>query len=223
MGGFRITTLGSALALIISCSPPEEQLVKTFLLAAQGGDEAMVSGVSLVKFPGSVASWEILEIGPESKEPFPLAEIRKELADVESQIKINNERHANFLSDNAKMVTEYRRRIEKDPNYQFTGEMADFKTELDARTAKQKELQAKFEEVRGRMTRLRDAAQLSVNTVVNENFEGEVKGKTVRLKVNDGSQEKVYSLSLRRFELKDTERNLTPMPRWIITDIQEQA
>ena len=223
MRGFRTTALGSTLALLVSCTGAEQQLVSTFLTAVQGGDEATLSGVSLVKFPGSVTSWEILEVGPESKEPFPLAEIQKEFTELEKQTEINNERHANFLADNAKKAVEYRRRLLKNPDSQFTGEMADFKTELDTRIAEQKELDAKLEEVRQRIIGLRDAAGLSLNIAVNDNFEGEVKGKVVRLKVHDGSEEKSYSFMLRRFELSDPERNLTPMSRWIITDIEEQA
>jgi hypothetical protein len=43
----------------------------------------------------------------------------------------------------------------------------------------------------------------------------------LRLRVNDGSEEKSYTFKLQRFELSDKERNLTPMARWIITEIAE--
>src|SRR3990172_13371365 len=102
MGGIRLVALGSTLALFVSCSGADQQAVTTFLTAVQGADEATLSGISLVKFPGSVTSWEILEIGPESKEPFLLAQIRDELSALEQQLEIKRERHANFLSDNAK-------------------------------------------------------------------------------------------------------------------------
>jgi len=223
MSGFRTLALGSTLALLVSCGGAEQQVVTTFLTAVQGNDEATLSGVSLVKFPGSVASWEILEVGPESKEPFLLAEIRKEFVGLEKEIEINNERHSNFLSDNAKKAEEYQRRLQRDPEYKFTGEMADFQAELEARIAAQKELEEKLEKVRQRIIGLRDAAGLSMNTAVNDNFQGDVKGRVVRLKVNDGSEEKIYSIVIRRYELSDPERNLTPMARWIITDIEEQA
>lgn len=223
MGGIRRAVLGATLALFVACTGAEQQVVKTFLTAVQGGDETTLSNVSLVKFPGSVVSWEILEVGPESSEPFPLADVRKELAELEIKIEFQQERHANFLSDNAEKAAEYRRRLQKNPDYQFSGEMADFKAEMEARTEEGKELDAKLEDLRRRILGLQDAARLSLNTAVNQNFKGEVKGKIVRLKVNDGSQEKVFSLYLRRYELSDKERNLTPMSRWIITEIEEQA
>jgi hypothetical protein len=223
MGGIRRVALSSTIVLLVSCSGAEQQVVKTFLTAVQGGDETTLSGVSLVKFPGSVTSWEILEVGPESSEPFPLADVRKELVELETKIKFQQERHANFLSDNAEKAAEYKRRIQRNPDYQFSGEMADFKENVDALTEERKELEATLEELRQRISGLQNAAALSLNTSVNHNFEGEVKGKIVRLKVNDGSQEKIFSLFLRRYELSDKERNLTPMSRWIIADIEEQA
>jgi hypothetical protein len=223
MSGIRATALGSTLTLILSCSGGEQQLVTTFLTAVQGGDEAMLAGLSLVEFPGSVTSWEILEVGPESNEPFALAEVREEFVALEKEIGSDAETHAAFLADNAGRAEEYQRRLQGDPDYQFTGEMTDFQTELEGRIEKRKELDAELEEIRRRILRLRDAAGLSLNTAVNDNFEGEVRGKVVRLKVLDGSEEKVYTFTLRRFELSDPERNLTPMSRWIIAEIEEQA
>lgn len=223
MSEIRAAILGSALALLFSCSGGDEQLVKTFLTAVQGGDETTRAGVSLVKFPGSVTSWEILEVGPETSEPFPLAAVRQELTELEKKSAFQQERHANFLADNAKKVEEIRKLVQSNPDHQFSGEMADFKAEMDSRMEERKALDVQLGELRRRITGLQEGAALSLSTVVNPNFEGEVKGKTVRLKVNDGSQDKIYTFMLRRYELSDKERNLTPIPRWIITEIEEQA
>ena len=62
-----------------------------------------------------------------------------------------------------------------------------------------------------------------MNTAVNEKFAGDVKGKELELKVNDDSGEKTYTFTLERYELEDKERNMSPIARWIITDIKEQA
>ena len=62
-----------------------------------------------------------------------------------------------------------------------------------------------------------------MSTSINEKFDGNVKGKELRLKVNDGSAEKGYVFMLRRYELTNKESTLTPMSRWIITEIKEQA
>ena len=62
-----------------------------------------------------------------------------------------------------------------------------------------------------------------MNTAVNEKFAGDVKGKVLQLKVHDGSAEKSYTFKLERYELVDKERNMSPIARWIITDIKEQA
>ena len=46
----------------------------------QTGDESAVEAVSLVGFSGEVKAWEIVEISPESSEPFLLPELRRKTA-----------------------------------------------------------------------------------------------------------------------------------------------
>lgn len=222
MGRIRSLLVVSILGLMVSCSGGEQQILKTFFVAVQGGDNATLSGISVARFPGTVSSWEILEVGAESTEPFTLAALHAEFLKTKEALDKKKEEDEFFARMNAEKAREYQKRIAADPEYEFKGEMAEFQTEWKTRLGQQKELEAKLKEARRAVDELRDAAALSLNTVVNDNFEGDVRGKTVRLKVNDGSQDKIYSFTLQRFELSDTERNLTPMSRWVITEIQEQ-
>jgi hypothetical protein len=222
MGRIRLLVILSILVLMVSCSGGEQQILKTFFIAVQGGDNATLSGISVVKFPGTVSSWEILEVGPDSKEPFTLAAKRAEYLELEKSVKKAQADNEAFLQDNSKQAAEYQKRIVADPEYKFTGDMAEFQTEWKARMAAQHEAEAKLDGSRREVEHLRDAAALSLNTSVNDNFKGDVEGKTVRLKVNDGTGDKIYSFTIQRFNLSDAERNLTPMSRWVITGIQKQ-
>jgi hypothetical protein len=222
MGRIRLLCVVSILALMVSCSGGEQQILKTFFVAVQGGDSATLSGISVAKFPGKVTSWEILEVGPESKEPFTLAAKRAEFLELEKSVEKKRDDNDAFIKDNAKQAEEYQKRISTNPDYEFKGDMAEFQTEWKTRVDEQKQLEAKLEEARRQVDELRDAAALSLNTLVNENFKGDVVGKTVRLKVNDGTEDQIYSFTIQRFNLSDAERNLTPMSRWIITGIKKQ-
>jgi hypothetical protein len=211
-----------SLALIaLSCGAPEQHVVQTFFTALQGGDTVAAAGVSVAEFPGSVTSWEIVEVGPESMEPFGLSVLREEFQALEAALEKEKRAGEVFLEKNASQAEEFQKRLMRDPNYEFRGDLADFKTAWDARVKAQEDLNAKIEVMRQRITDLRSAAGLSLNTNVGDSFDGEVKGKLLRLKVNDGSEEKSYTFKLQRFELSDKERNLTPMARWIITEIAE--
>lgn len=223
MGRIRLLFVVSILALMVSCSGPEQRVLTTFFTAVQGGDSATLSGISVAKFPGTVTSWEILEVGPESKEPFTYAAKRADFLELEKSVERKKEDNGIFFQDNAKQGAEYQKRIGADPEYKFTGNMAEFQAEWTARLDEQKQLDAKLAEARRQVEHLRDAAALSMNTSVNDNFQGDVARKTVRLKVNDGTEDKIYSVTIQRFNLTDPERNLTPMSRWIITDIKQDA
>ena len=59
----------------VSCSGGEDEVVNAFLAAIQSGNESAAKAVSVVEFPGEVVSWEIVEVGPTSIEPFALPEL----------------------------------------------------------------------------------------------------------------------------------------------------
>lgn len=224
MGKIRLFVVSSLLVPFLACSGGgEQQVVGTYLNAVKGGDKAAASFVSLVEFPGEVSSWEIVEVGEESQEPFNLPSVRAEFQEMEAAVEAKTESNDAFVQLHADEYREVRSRLEKDPDYEFKGALLEFKTELDQKLKEHEQMSAKLEELRAKVIALRDAAGLSLNTSVNDNFEGQVKGKVVVLKVNDGSEDKTYNLKLQRFELSDTERNITPMPRWIVTEVREKA
>ena len=211
----------AAVALVVAsgCTGQEEQVVDMFFSAVQGRDDAAMERVSLAKFPGDVQSWELVEIGPESEAPFTLPELHEKLAKKRSKLRIENEKNANYAGDYRALFDEYKKKRAEDPEATFTGKLGEFQLEWEERMAKQGELEKEVEALNEQAQALRSAAGLSLNTAVNENFAGDVKEKELRLKVNDKS----YTFKLHRYELVDKERNMSPIARWIITDIKEQA
>ncbi|TDI43034.1 MAG: hypothetical protein E2P02_12065 [Acidobacteria bacterium] len=205
--------------LSVSCSGGEQEVVNSFLAAIQSGNEAAAKAVSVVEYLEKVESWEIVEVGAESTEPFALAELDDKRATLSRERRLVTEQNDYFLQDHKDAFEEYEAKTKDEPDYEFSGEMAEFQKEWEERRSKQEEGDRVAIGLGNEISRLRSAAGLSVNVSVNAKFVGEVFGKKLTLRVNDGSTEKTHTFTLRKFNIVDTTRNLSPIGRWVITDI----
>jgi len=219
----RKMSFAVAIVVLASCSGQEQQVLSSFFQAIQGGDETTAARVSLATFEGEVESWEIVEVGPETVAPFELPGLHEQLMKKRSEIKLENGTNANYAGDHRDLFDEYKKKKAEDPDAMFEGELGEFQTEWEKRMESQGKLEEEEEEITAIMNVLKSAAGLSLSTSINEKFDGNVKGKELHLKVNDGSAEKGYVFMLRRYELTNKESTLTPMSRWIITEIKEGA
>jgi len=223
MRSLRFVLIAVTLALMAGCTGQEKQVLDTFFAAIQGGDDAAMQRISLATFPGSVETWELVEIGPESQAPFTLSELHGKLAKKRSELRIENQKNANYAGDYRSLFEEYKKKHAEDPTQTFTGELGEFQVAWEERMEHQGKIEKEVAALNEQAKALRSAAGLSLNTAVNEKFSGDVKEKELQLKVNDGSAEKSYTFTLERYELVDKERNMSPIAHWIITEIKEQV
>jgi len=143
----QILTLLFIAAFIVSCSgPPEERVLTSFVSALQAGDETAASQVSLVKFPGDVSTWEIVEVGPESSTPFQLPTLQQERVAMVKELDAMGKKNDLFIQDNEELYLEYKPLKDKDPETEFTGELQAFDEDFSARMDAQKALDAKIRE-----------------------------------------------------------------------------
>lgn len=208
--------------LIVGCSGGESQVVDTFLTAVQGGDEEMAKAVSMAEWTGKVESWEIVELGPSSSEAFQLAELESEFSKIMSDRKVEQQKNDYYRQDHKEQLAEYDARRKEDPEYAFAGEMAEFQKEWEERQTLKAKLDRAAADVQKQIDHLKDCARLSLSTDVGDSFEGDVSGRDLTIRVNDGSADKLYTFTVRRFNLADAARNLRPIARWVITDIGER-
>ena len=223
MENVKAALVGLAVFWFVSCSSQEQQLLNTFFTAVREGDEAGLSRISLATFTGSVDSWEIIETGPESVTQFGLSDLQEKLSKARSELRVHNDKAAYFLDDNRKLYDEYKKKQAAAPDQVLTGQLGSFQEEWEERVANQKALEDEMGKLSNEITELKGAAALSVNTTVNDSFDGSVKGKELRLRIDDGSGAKDYRFSLIRYDLENKASKLTPRARWIIADIKEQA
>ena len=211
----------SFIAFITSCTAPEEQLVDTFLTAVRDGHEEMIRGVSVVNLPDAdVQSWEIVEVSPETIEPYRLAELRATFFDATKTWEDNIEENDKFLNDNEENTLRYRDRIKADPDYKFTsGAMAEYQEEWERRVEEVRELASVVRATDEALKRERDNTYMSANMVARETFEGDIEIKTVRVNVNGDSGSRTYELTLRKYNVVDSETGIKPISRWIVAEI----
>jgi len=211
----------SSIAFITSCTGPEEHLVNTFLTAVRDGQEDMIRGVSVVDLPDAdVQTWEIVEVGPETTEPYHLAELRTAFFQATEAWELGVGANDQFLNDNHDKTNRYRARINEDPDYKFTsGEMAAYQEEWEKRLENARELAGRLREADEALKKERDQTYMSANMAVRDGFEGDIAVKTVKVNVNGDSGSKTYDMTVRKYNIVDAETGIKPMSRWIVTEI----
>ena len=218
-----IFILAVAIPVLLSAcdsGDPEAQTLGAFFSAVQKGDQAGVQLISLATFDGTVESWEIVARGTESEGPFQLAELEEELDNTRNEVRVQREQNARFIGDNRDTYDAYTRTYAEDPSAPFQGELATFHEQLQARQGLVAQLEVDAEQLSIDVRALTNAATLSVRTPVGETFEGQIKVKPLEVRINEGSENKTYTVVLHRYELTDTRLNRTPTPRWIVAEIR---
>ena len=204
----------------VSCSGGEDEVVNAFLAAIQSGNEPATRAVSVVEFLGEVVSWEIVEAGPMSTERFALPELDDRMSALSLERRRMTVQINTFVQEHRRAYDEYEAKRKDEPDYEFAGEMAEFQKQWEERLVKQEEKDRIAIDLGKEISRLRSAAGLSVNVNVSAKFVGEVSAKELTLRVNDGStDEKTHTFTLQKFNIVDASRNLSPIGRWVITDI----
>ena len=215
----KILALSSIAAIGLSCSgQPGEQALTAFGNALQAGDETAAAQVSLAEFPGKVTTWEIVEIGPESSEPFPLLKLIEERTAMVKELEAMVETTTVFLQDNEQLYYEYKPRKDKDPETEFTGKLKEFDEALSALMKEQTDQDQKIRAAGNAIDALKKAAALSTSTPgLGAKFDGDVLEREAKVKFDNED----YTVTLKQYALVNTEHNIRPMTRWIITDIHE--
>ena len=220
MRNIGILVLVSMMALLVSCTPPEHDVLNTFISASQADNEDAVAAVSLAKFPGKVSSWEIVELGPESTRPFGLARLYEELDSLQEEFEDKITENDAFLQENEAVYLEHKQKFDQDPEQEFKGKLGEFHEVWSVRLKEQTDLDRAFRNKGDDIDALKKEAGLSINTPgMSSRYEGDVKEKEARLKV-DG---KDFTVTLKKYSLINTENKIKPMSRWVITDIQEAS
>lgn len=206
---------------LASCAPPEKVVVDTFLGAARDGQKALLEAVSLVEFPGKgVTAWEVLEVGEESIETYRLAELRQAVADAKKAEEAKIMEGDDFLRSNETIAIRYQEKMREDPEYRYPGgEMAEFQEAWDKEVEGREEFAKKVTEAQEVIKLERKAIQMSTKIALKTTLEGDVSVKKVKVQVEGSGGSKTYDLTLRRYNLTDSETGITPTTSWIVVGV----
>lgn len=211
----------SFLVLLLSCGGQEQQALGTFFDAEQSGDNTALAAVSVVEMPVDVQSWEIVEIGTESTETFNLPELLRAVRDAKREVDYHAEKMGIFMDDNKSIHKQYMDQLEKDPEAEFEGDLAEHQKKWEELLQVEKDLAATHKQANRAVEIERACAGVSLmGSAVNENLEGDVAIKQAQVNVNSGSEEKVYLFTLKNYSLFNTKNQIQQRSRWIIADIK---
>ena len=222
----RTLTLLGLLSVLLAagagCATPEERIVDYYLAAVRDGQDGIVAGVSLVSFPEEdIQSWEIVEIGPESTEPYRLTGFRDEHFEAKAVYDAKTVENDEFLRANEKNAIRYQQKLKDDPEYRYaSGVMAEFQEVWEQKLETQKNLQNKVKEAHEALERERSSIRMSTSIPLKNSFKGDVAVKRAKVNVNGGSGTKTYTLVLRKYNIVDSKTGLSPVAKWIITEIE---
>ena len=221
----REWVVGAILACLWACGSPQQATVEQFFLAARSDDSATLAAMSAVGSPGSVESWQVVEISSESTVPFALPGLRVQLEAAEKERDAALEEGREYLADNEIALDEIIRKQKQEPEFKFSGELGEIQEEWSKLLDERKATERAFQEVeRAIATETRLATKSVVSQMTIENLDGDVAvtEMLVMLKLDD-ADEKPYAITLRKYQLSATEGARPEASRWIIVEIKEKA
>jgi hypothetical protein len=204
--------------VLLSCAGPETQAINTFMNAVKNGDDAARAAVSTADFPGDVGTWEVVELSPETTVPCQLPELREKLREANRDKEFHAQKYGIFLNDNKEIHQQYLAQMEKDPDAELKGRLAEYKEELDKMDQEEKRLAQLVKDINGELEKSRSAAGISLmGATVTDDFEGDVGVIEASVLVDD----QPYTFTLRKYNLINTANQSSPRSRWIISDIKQ--
>lgn len=209
---------------LLACSGGEEQqLLNRFFMACRSGDNATIASVSQVGFPGEgCESWEVLEVGEGTSEPYRLKDLKQQLDEAKKERDVQFEKGKYFLEDNYNDIEKIQLRLDNEPDYKFTGKLGEVQAEWEKIMADRKTLERNVQDINRNVERETKLAKMSlmVDAPITK-LDGNVLTKKINVNVTQEGQVKPYTFTMMRYELTNPENNVSPKSRWIIVGIDE--
>ncbi len=208
-----------------ACGGAEQEVLRRFFRATMNEDTNTVAALSLVSFPGgAVESWDVVEVGPTTREPFKLSELRSQAETAKSERDAQFAVFSDFRLANYSDLWLIEERLEQNPDYPFRGKLAHLHAKYQSYRKERAVLELALREIKKTMGDEKKPARKSVMTSDDiELFDGEVLTRKVVVDVETASDlVAAYVLTFRKYDLTNRQNEFTPPSRWIIVSIQEQ-
>ncbi len=219
------------LLLELACSrPPEQQLLNQYFRAARNRDSttaALMSTVNLdPRSQGSVESFDITSVGPETRSPLPYKALMEAAAKARQEEAEFQRQKREYSNANLKTIEEILK-LENNPAVKWTPEQAKVKPEWDKWRADTATFVKNLSAARAAVSAATAPAEASLSQPnqpkfdVNT-FEGEVVNKDVAIKAEFKSPEGQSSekdLVVTMTKVVGTQAGTPREGKWVITKI----
>ena len=211
--------ISSMVVGLLACSGGEEtQLLNRFFMACRSGDNATISSVSQVSFPAEgCEAWEVLEVSEGTSEPCRIQDLRQQVDNAKKERDVQFEKGKYFLEDNYNDIEKIQLRLDKEPDYKFTGKLGEVQAEWEKIMTDRKALERSVGNLNRELEKETKFAKMSImGDVAINKLEGNVLKKQINVNVTTEGQVKPYVFTLMKYDLTDPENNVAPKSRWII-------
>ena len=215
--------LGTLAFLSLSaCSSPEQSTIDQFFRAVQDSNGTAMRAISLVSFDETVESWRIVELIQESTQPFELEGLRSQLRTAGYERDDQLEEGRKYLVKNREALETILAKLEVDQTFKFRSKLGKVQQKwsqlVDDRKAKERAVQNVNRTI-AKEIKLVEKSLLGDPDV--ESLVGNVLNKDILVIVNSSAEERPFTVTLRKYDLKNRQTNQTPPSRWLIVNIQE--
>jgi len=228
----RMLVTSLTTVILAGCSGAAEQpILNQLFTASRLHDTTTLNGFSMVEIDpqkqGSVLSFSIVAVTPESHKPLALKSLAKIYDDAKAEDAAFNKRHDDYAQQHADTVTKV---VKAGRDAKLKGEDAEIQTAWFKMVDEGREISRKVSESKRTLGKESAVAEMSVadprNPVDVTKLDGELISKdvTVDANVRQPSGEmikKTYLVTLQRALLKGPKGDI--VGRWIVTGVKDTA
>jgi hypothetical protein len=208
-------------AFAAACGGAENQVVENYFRAVAAKDTQTVSSFAIVLFDKVPQSWKVLGASPENRVPAPLVEIVQKNQEAIKGLADNKKTYNQYYLDNLNPATEVQELLKK--GAPIPGRLAKVAEDWKGFIEKEKEFKRAVADTTQALEREKRVVTLSIGPNDDvEKLTGEMVEKTVDVAVTvDGAVEN-YTMTLRKYEMKDATGVTLPMSRWVVTALDKK-
>ena len=221
-----VSLVGAMASMSAGCGHPEDALVRKYFDAARLRDGATLSNIATVDFIPVVQQFTIAEVSPESRQPVDMKALTKELQAAQDGEKALTKEKLTYQNDNLESLDRVFK-AESAQNVKLTPKDQEVQARWKEYRDRTMETQKRLSTAKEKLDHERQIMALSVGPgIALDDVEGNLVTETVSVnatvKMPEGPvADKIYVLTLVKYDVKNTKSGQAIPGRWIITRIVE--
>ena len=228
MSNFAKCICVGMIASLWACGSPEESAIDRFFRAAQTGDRSAAAAMSALGAPAEVESWETVEVRSRTVVPFEMPELTSERDAAMKARDQQLDEGRQYLVANREALEQIIPKLQEDMDFQFGGELGEIQEVWMTYAQDRKVMEREYQDsVRAVDAELKLTARSLISKIppaTLEFFEGEVAVTEALVSLDAADADpKLYTVTLRKYEIHRPKSETVESSRWIIVGIEEAS